>query len=100
MQSFRAEKSKSRKFLKPPKKWTARQYEIVEALESDRDNIAMVACSECVNHNMVCYYDWEQSVKCAAYLRHQRECDGTFSLKEFRRVGEQKRALRSKARNK
>ena len=49
---------------------------------------------------MVCYYDREQSVKCAACLRHQRECDGTFSLKEFRRVGEQKRALRSKARNK
>ena len=60
----------------------------------------MVACSECVNHNVVYYYDWEQSVKCAACLRHQKECDGTFSLKKFRRVEEQKRALRSKACNK
>ena len=48
----------------------------------------MVACSEYMNHNVVCYYNWEQSVKCAAYLRHQRECDGTFSLKKFRRVRE------------
>ena len=100
MQSSRAEKPKSRKSSKPPKKWTARRYEIAEALESDRDNVAMVACSECVNHNVVYYYDREQSVKCAACLRHQRECDGTFSLKEFRRVGEQKWALRSKARDK
>ena len=38
-------------------------------------------------------------MKCAAYLRHQRKCDGTFSLKEFRWVGEQKWALRSKARD-
>ena len=30
----------------------------------------MVACSEYVNHNVVYYYDWEQSVKCAACLRH------------------------------
>ena len=36
-------------------------------------------------------------MKCVACLRHQRECDGTFSLKEFCRVEEQKWALRSKA---
>ena len=70
MQSFRAEKPKSRKFSKPPKKWTARRYEIAKALKSDRDNVAIVAYSEYMNHNMVYYYDWEQSVKCATYLRH------------------------------
>ena len=59
MQSFRAEKPKSQKSSKPLKKWTTRWYEIAEALESDRDNVAMVACSEYMNHNMVCYYDWE-----------------------------------------
>ena len=30
----------------------------------------MVACSEYVNYNVVYYYDWEQSVKCVACLRH------------------------------
>ena len=59
MQSSRAEKPKSRKSSKPPKKWTAHWYEIAEALKSDRDNVAMVACSEYVNHNVVCYYDQE-----------------------------------------
>ena len=87
MQSSRAEKSKSQKSSKPPKKWTARRYEIAKALESDRDNVAIVAYSEYVNHNIVCYYDREQSVKCAACLRYQKECDSIFSLKEFRRVG-------------
>jgi len=58
----------------------------------------MVACTECVNHGVVCYYDREQSVKCAACLRHQRSCDGTFSLEEFRKVGEQKKQLKSKSR--
>jgi hypothetical protein len=58
----------------------------------------MVACSECVNNGVVCYYDREQSVKCAECLRHQRNCDGTFSLEDFRKVGEQKKQLQSKSR--
>ena len=70
MQSFHAEKPKLWKFSKLPKKWTTRRNEIADALESDEDNIAMVACSECVKHNVVCYYDWRQSVQCVAYLRH------------------------------
>ena len=57
MQSFRAKKSKLQKFSKPLKKWTTRRNDIVDTLESDEDNIAMVACSECVKHNVVCYYD-------------------------------------------
>jgi hypothetical protein len=53
-----------------------------------------------VSHGVVCYYDREQSVKCAACLRFQRNCDGTFSIKEFRKVGEQKKQLVSKTRAK
>ena len=48
----------------------------------------------------MCYYDQEQLVKCAVYLRHQRECNGTFSLKEFYQIGEQKQTLYFKARDK
>ena len=87
MQSFRAEKPKLQKSSKPPKKWTTRRNEIADTLESDEDNIAMVACSKCVKHNVVYYYDRRQSVQCAACLRHQRNCDSTFSLEEFRKVG-------------
>ena len=50
---------------------------------SVKENIVMVACSECVNNGVVCYYDREQSVLCAACLRYQRTCDGTFLIKEF-----------------
>lgn len=97
MQSFRVIKLKPRKSSKPAKSWSERRIEIAAALESDRDNVAMVACSECVNNNVVCYYDREQSVKCAACLRHQRNCDGTFSLEEFRKVGVQKKELEARS---
>ena len=97
MQSFRAKKPKLQKSSKPPKKWTTRHNEIVNALKSNKDNIAMVACSECVKHNVVCYYDRRQSVQCAACLRHQRNCDSTFSLEEFQKVGVQKKKLESQA---
>jgi hypothetical protein len=99
MQSFRIEKPKPRKSSKPSKGWHERRIEIAESI-SVEDNIAMVACSECVNHGVVCYYDREQSVKCAACLRNQRTCDGTFSMEEFRKVGEQKKQLVAKTRAK
>jgi hypothetical protein len=98
MQSFRVEKTTNRKSSKPAKSWNIRRHEIADALSSSDDNIAMVACSECVDSNSVCYYDREQSVKCAECLRHQRECDGTFSLEEFRKVGVQKKRFETKAR--
>jgi len=60
----------------------------------------MVACTECANHNVTCFYDREQSVKCSECLRYQRNCDGTFSVEEFRKVGEQKKQLQSKSRRK
>ena len=70
MQSFRAEKPKLQKFSKPLKKWTTCRNEIADALESDEDNIAMVACSEYVKHNVICYYNRRQSVQCTDCLRH------------------------------
>jgi hypothetical protein len=64
---------------------------IADALSEDPNNLAMVACTSCVNTGSLCYYDRERSRKCAECLRHQRDCDGTFSLEEFRKVGEQKK---------
>jgi hypothetical protein len=37
-------------------------------------------------------------VSCAACLRHHRNCDGTFSIEAFRKVGEQRKQLASKTR--
>jgi DNA repair exonuclease SbcCD ATPase subunit len=90
-------KPRSRKSSKPVKTWKERCAELADSI-SVEGNIAMVACSECVNNGVVCYYDREQSVKCAECLRHQRNCDGTFSLEDFRKVGEQKKQLQSKSR--
>jgi hypothetical protein len=97
MQSFR--KPNPRKSSKPKKGWNQRRKEIADSI-SVPENTAMVACSECVRHGVVCYYSREQSVKCAACLRHQRDCDGTFSVEEFRKVGEQKKLLQAKSRAK
>lgn len=83
---------------KPVRDWHIRRVEIADLLSSDPDNEAMVSCTECINHDVVCYYDREQSVSCAECLRHQRKCDGTFSVEEFRKVGEQKKQLISKSR--
>ena len=70
MQSFCTKKSKLRKFLKLSKKWTTCRNEIANTLKSDKDNIAIVACSEYVKHNIVYYYDRRQSMQCVAYLRY------------------------------
>ncbi|EXJ65082.1 hypothetical protein A1O7_01422 [Cladophialophora yegresii CBS 114405] len=60
----------------------------------------MVSYTEYMNHSEVCFYSREQSVKCAACLRHRRECDGTFSVEELRKIGEQKKQLSAKSRAK
>lgn len=91
---------RARKSSKPLKSKRERRDELADSISSNPENIAMVACTACVNEGVVCYYDREQSVKCAECLRHQRDCDGTFSLEEFRRVGEQKKELREKSRRK
>jgi hypothetical protein len=51
----------------------------------------MVACTFCADNNRTCHYDREVSVSCAECLRRGRPCDGSFSLAEFRKVGEQKK---------
>jgi ribosomal protein S27E len=97
MQTFRVAKTKPKSTI-PPKSWNLRRLEIADSLESDQGNLAMVACSECVNNNALCYYDREQSVKCAECLRHpSRKCDGTFAMEEFRKVGEQKKMLEAQS---
>ena len=99
MEQFRIAKPKPRKSSKPSKSWNERCIELAESIAVVQ-NIAMVACSECVGHNVVCYYSREQSVKCAECLRHQRNCDGTFSLEEFRKVHEERKSLERKSREK
>lgn len=69
----------------------------IAAIEADSDNEAMVACSECVKHDDTCFYSRENSVKCTSCLKNRRKCDGTFSLQEFRRVGDQKKSLKLKS---
>jgi hypothetical protein len=69
MQSFRASKTKSRKTSKPRPNKTARLNEAVDAI-SVKENEAIVSCTEYVKHNKTCYYDREQSVKCAECLRY------------------------------
>lgn len=76
-----------------------RRLQLAAAL-SVEENLIMPACSKCVEHGDVCYYDARQSTKCAKCIEKQRKCDGTFSLEEFRKVGEQKKAITSKVRQK
>ena len=96
MQNFRVCKKKPRS-SRPPRNETLRLQVVADSI-SVKENKAMVACSECVKNNAVYYYDRSQSVKCAECLRRRRDCDGTFSLEEFRKIGEQKRLLKEKAR--
>lgn len=99
MQSSGILKTKPRKSSKPVEKWSERINRLAESI-SVSENKAMVSCTECVKNNVVCYYDRERSVKCAECLRHQRGCDGTFALEEFRKIGEQKKLEEAKAREK
>jgi hypothetical protein len=99
MQSFRIDKNKIRKSSKPAKTKSESRIELADAIESFPDNKAMVSCTKCVENNAVCYYDRAQSMSCAECIRHQRTCDGTFALEEFRRVGEEKKRLQGQARD-
>ena len=99
IQSFRAEKLKPRKFSKLPKKQTIYRNKIVDALEFDEDNIAIVAYSKCVKYNVIYYYNRRQLVQYTAYLRYQQNCDSTFSLKEFQKVRIQKKKLKFQTRD-
>ena len=98
MQSARVRKSKPRS-SKPPRNESARLCLVADSITTP-DNEAMVSCTECVRGGVTCYYDRAQSIKCAECLRRRKDCDGTFSLEEFRRVGEQKKQMEAKAREK
>ena len=93
MQTFTIYKPKPKppKSSKPVISWQQRQNEIADFLKSDKDNEAMVAYSECASRDEVYFYSREQSVKYAGCLRNRRECDGTFSVEQLRRIGEQKK---------
>ena len=57
----------------------------------------MVACTPCAEAGAVCYYDREQSISCARCIEKRGtgvRCDGTFSLGEFRKIGEQKKLIK------
>jgi hypothetical protein len=96
MQVFRIAKSRPRKPVAKSK--SQGRIDLANAIESVAENIAMVACTKCVENNVLCYYDRAQSMSCAECIRHQRKCDGTFALEEFRKVGEQKKLLQAQAR--
>ena len=100
MQSFRIVKNKPRKSSKPAKTKSDARTELADAIESIPANEAMVSCTKCVESDAVCYYDREQSMSCAECIRHQRKCDGTFALEEFRKVGEQTKLTEAEARTK
>ena len=51
-----------------------------------------------MNNGIVCYYDREQSVKYTECLLHQRKCNGSFSVEEFRKVSKLKKAEQVKRR--
>ena len=97
MYQFRVARAKPRKSSKPIPPLSSRLAAIADSLTCD-ENKAEMYCSECIRNGVTCYYDRRQSVKCAECVRHQRSCDGTFSLEEFRKVGEQKKLLQDRAR--
>ena len=61
----------------------------------------MVSCTACVENGVECWYDRRQSVKCHECVSHpHRKCDGSFTLEEFRKVGELKKLEQRKRREK
>ena len=86
MQSFRIRKSKPRT-SKPKRNETARLHKVADSI-STKENEAMISYIKYIQRGVMCYYDRAQSIKYTKYLRHRRGCDGTFSLEEFRKIGE------------
>ena len=91
----------SKKRQKDPDEETSHDRRLQRAAAlSIEENLTMPACAKCVEHGDTCYYDARQSTKCAKCLEKQRKCDGTFSLEEFRKVGEHKKVITSNVRQK
>ena len=86
MQSFRVRKIKPRT-SKPVRNETARLHKVADLI-STKENKTMISYTECVQRNMMYYYDRLQSMKYAEYLRYRRDYNGIFSLEEFRNINE------------
>lgn len=69
MRPFRVQKSKPRRSSKPVETYSEKLNRIVDVI-AIKENKAMVSCSECVKHNKVCFYNRDQSIRCAECLRH------------------------------
>lgn len=88
MQSFRVTKPA----IPRSRNSTIRRLNLAAAIELS-GNKAMVSCTECARHGVECFYDSERSTRCAECLRKNRNCDGSFSLEEFRKVVDQKKLV-------
>jgi hypothetical protein len=77
---------------------TLRRKALAAAIELESP-CAMVACSNCARSGDTCYFG-ERSKKCSCCIRKNADCDGSFSLEEFRRVADEKKVLQEKSRRK
>ena len=90
---------RKRQSSKPEKSRSERHRELGEYIVSLGVR-AMVSCTHCINAGVECYYVREESVSCAECLMKHRKCDGTFSLEELRKVGDQKKLEQKRRRQK
>lgn len=90
MSSFRVAKPSS----------TRRRQLLIAILESEPKNLlpGMARCSQCVQHDAVCYHDSARATKCSECIRRGRKCDGTFSLVELKKIGDLQREAQKKSR--
>jgi cell division septum initiation protein DivIVA len=84
---------------KPRSNSTQRRLALATAVEVE-ENLAMVACTNCASSGDLCYYSSVRSVRCSACLRKNADCDGTFSLEEFRKIVDQKKKVQEASREK
>ena len=78
---------------------TQRRLDLADAIEY-LDQRAMVACSNCAQSGEICYFSGQRSKKCSCCLRKNADCDGSFSLDEFRRVVDERKAFEQRSRRK
>jgi len=85
---------------KPPKRSsTQRRADLAAAIEA-LVAPAMVSCSNCARSGETCYFAKERSKKCSCCIRKNVDCDGSFSLEEFRKVVDEKKVFQEKSRRK
>lgn len=99
MQSVLGKRKREVSSTKPEKSRADRDKQLAEFIVSLGIE-AMVSCTQCLNAGVTCYYAREQSVKCAECIAKHRNCDGTFSVDELRKIGELKKSEQKKRRQK